>query len=76
MSRVIVAEYDAHETALRLTVPLPGVKDHEKVRVSVETDDASRQLPQITDPLARLASLDAPTGDIQQMLSEIEAGRR
>lgn len=28
------------------------------------------------DPLARLASLGAPTGDIEQMLAEIEAGRR
>ncbi len=28
------------------------------------------------DPIARLASLEAPTGDIDQMLSEIEAGRR
>jgi hypothetical protein len=28
------------------------------------------------DPLARLASLNAPTADIEQMLAEIEAGRR
>ena len=27
------------------------------------------------DPLARLESLDAPTGDIEQMLAEIESGR-
>jgi len=27
------------------------------------------------DPLARLASLGAPTSDIDQMLAEIEAGR-
>jgi predicted transcriptional regulator len=27
------------------------------------------------DPVARLGSLDAPTADIQQMLSQIEAGR-
>jgi len=54
MSRVIVAEYDANENALRPAEPLPGVKD----------------------PLARLASLDGPTGDIDQTLSEIEAGRR
>jgi len=27
------------------------------------------------DPLDRLASLGAPTGDIDQMLAEIEAGR-
>ena len=29
-----------------------------------------------TDPLASLASLAAPTGDIDEMLAEIEAGRR
>ncbi len=28
-----------------------------------------------SDPLARLAALEAPTGDIEQMLGEIEAGR-
>ena len=28
-----------------------------------------------SDPLARLAALDAPTGDIDQMLGEIETGR-
>lgn len=27
------------------------------------------------DPLAKLAALGAPTGDIEQMLAEIEAGR-
>ena len=28
------------------------------------------------DPLARLSALGAPTGDIAQMLAEIDAGRR
>ena len=28
-----------------------------------------------SDPVARLASLNAPTADIEQMLSEIESGR-
>ncbi len=28
------------------------------------------------DPVAKLAALNAPTGDIEQMLAEIEAGRR
>jgi hypothetical protein len=73
MSRAIVAEYDAGENALRLAEPLTGVKDHEKVRVSIEISNRS---PEIDDPLARLASLNAPTGDIEQMLAEIEAGRR
>jgi hypothetical protein len=73
MSRSVIAEYDAAENALRLAEPLAGVKDHEKVRVSVETDEQSFQN---ADPVARLASLNAPSGDIQQMLAEIEAGRR
>jgi len=29
----------------------------------------------VSDPLARLASLKGPTGDIDKMLSEIEPGR-
>jgi hypothetical protein len=29
----------------------------------------------ISDPVARLASLNAPTADIERMLSEIESGR-
>jgi hypothetical protein len=34
-----------------------------------------RALRQSVDPVARLASLDAPTAEIKQMLSEIEGGR-
>jgi hypothetical protein len=30
----------------------------------------------MSDPLVRLASLSAPTGDIDRMLSEIDSGRR
>jgi hypothetical protein len=37
---------------------------------------AARRPAEIGNPLARLASLDVSTGDIGQMLSEIEAGRR
>jgi hypothetical protein len=73
MSRAIVAEYDASENALRLAEPLTGVKDHEKVRVSIEIRDRA---PEIDNPLARLAALNTPTADIEQMLAEIEAGRR
>jgi len=69
MSRAIVAEYDATENALRLVEPLTGVSDHAMVRVSIETDEAF-------DPLARLAALNGPTADIEQMLAEIAAGRR
>jgi hypothetical protein len=69
MSRAIVAEYDASENTLRLAEPLTGVSDHARVRVSIETDETF-------DPLARLAALNGPTADIEQMLAEIAAGRR
>ncbi|MEA2417611.1 MAG: hypothetical protein QOI58_4268 [Thermoanaerobaculia bacterium] len=69
MSRALVAEYDATENTLRLVEPLKGVSDHAKVRVSIEVDADF-------DPVARLASLNAPTADIEQMLAEIAAGRR
>ena len=36
---------------------------------------ALREPPGAADPLARLASLGAPTADIDQMLAEIDAGR-
>jgi len=48
-----------------------GIKDHEQLRVSVE-----QQSRAAAPAVARLATLDGPTGDIEQMLSEIEAGRR
>lgn len=43
------------------------------VREAIEKALADRS---IDDPVARLAQLDAPSGDIDQMLAEIEAGRR
>lgn len=69
MSRPVVAEYDANENTLRLVEPLKGVSDRAKVRVSIEPDEAF-------NPVAKLASLNAPTADIEQMIAETEAGRR
>ena len=43
------------------------------VREAIER--ALAEPPGAGDPLARLAGLGAPTGDIEQMLAEIEAGR-
>ena len=43
------------------------------VRRAIERAIADDKLP--ADPLAKLAGLGAPTGDIDQMLAEIEAGR-
>ncbi|MEM7483178.1 MAG: ribbon-helix-helix protein, CopG family [Acidobacteriota bacterium] len=46
----------------------------EWVRRALEQALAEEQA--VGDPLQRLAALDAPTADIDQMLAEIEAGRR
>ena len=40
-----------------------------------EALEAALQEKATADPLDRLAALGAPTGDIAQMLAEIEAGR-
>jgi len=76
MSRVVIAEYDAEANTLRLAEPLPGVEDHERVRVSIEREQAPPPAGNVREALERLGSLNAPTGDIEQMLAEIEAGRR
>lgn len=36
MSKVVIAEYDAERQSLKLSEPLIGVRDHEKVRVAIE----------------------------------------
>jgi hypothetical protein len=36
MAKVVIAEYDAEENALRLQEPLSGVKHHERIRVSID----------------------------------------
>ena len=45
MSKVVIAEYDAKEKALRLEEPLAGVSDHERVRVSIEERPAGEIRP-------------------------------
>ena len=50
------------------------VSKGEWVRRVLET--ALNDNAQVPDAVARLASLGAPTADIDQMLAEIEAGRR
>jgi hypothetical protein len=44
------------------------------VRWAIER--ALKEEQRVSDPLAALESLQAPTADIDQMLSEIEDGRR
>jgi hypothetical protein len=36
MARVVIAEYDAKENALRLVEPLAGLKDHDRIRVAID----------------------------------------
>jgi hypothetical protein len=50
-----------------------SISKGEWVRRAIERalDEGRREV----DPLARMASLNAPTGDIEQMLAEIESGR-
>lgn len=43
MSKVILAEYDAESQSLKLPEPLPGVEDHEKLRVSIEEVPAAAE---------------------------------
>ncbi len=51
-----------------------GVSRGEWVRRALQ-EALSRGQQSGFDPVARLASLEAPTGDIEQMLAEIESGR-
>ena len=65
---LISPELDAR---LRKAAQRKGVSKGEWVRTAVERALAKGE----ADPLGRLATLEAPTGDIDDMLSEIEAGR-
>jgi metal-responsive CopG/Arc/MetJ family transcriptional regulator len=49
-------------------------KAAQRSRIS-KSEWVRRALRQSVDPVARLASLNAPTADIEQMLSEIWCGR-
>jgi hypothetical protein len=72
---LIPEELDAR---IRKAAQRSRVSKGEWVRRAIEAalhrpDWSAREPP---DPLARLSSLNAPTGDIDRMLSEIEDGRR
>ncbi len=58
---------------LRAVASRRRVSKGEWVRRALEAALAREQV--YADPLERLASLDAPTCDIEQMLEEIQAGR-
>lgn len=58
MARVVTAEYDAAQNALRLVEPLEGVRDHEKVQVQViatESEDAEPAWVALRGSLSREA---------------------
>jgi hypothetical protein len=82
----VVSIYSEHMSTSRLQVLIPQALDArvqkaatrrrmskgQWVREAIEKALADRG---VDDPVARLAQIDAPTGDIDQMLAEIEAGR-
>ena len=61
------------DARIRKAAQRHGVPKGEWVRRALEA--VLSEEGRCPDPLARLSSLGAPTGDIGQMLAEIEAGR-
>lgn len=73
---LITKELDAR---IRTAAKRGRMSKGEWVRRAIETAlrrPSPDKGPNRVDPLAKLASLQGPTGDIEQMLAEIEAGRR
>jgi hypothetical protein len=70
---LIPADLDARLTKAALR---SRISKGEWVRRALRDSLKAGRAKSATDPLARLRSLNAPTADIQQMLAEIEAGRR
>jgi hypothetical protein len=61
------------EARIRKAAQRRSLSKGEWVRRALES--ALAEPERAADPLARLSALGAPTGDIIQMLAEIEAGR-
>jgi hypothetical protein len=61
------------EIRLRKAAQRGRLSKGEWVRRAIERQLEDPHRP--PDPLARLAALGGPTGDVEQMLAEIEAGR-
>ena len=72
-SRLQVLLPEGLDARLRKAAQRSRMSKGQWVRRAIEQALASGQVE--PDPLARLASLGAPTADIDQMLAEIEAGR-
>jgi metal-responsive CopG/Arc/MetJ family transcriptional regulator len=60
---------------LRKAAQRNRVSKGEWVRRALRQSVVAARMGRTSDPVARLASLNAPTADIEQMLSEIESGR-
>ena len=60
---------------LRKAAQRNRVSKGEWVRRALRQSIAPAKRGKASDPVARLASLNAPTADIEQMLSDIESGR-
>jgi hypothetical protein len=73
-SRLQVLVPEALDARLRKAAQRGRVSVGEFVRRAIERALTDDRLP--ADPVARLAHLGGPTSDIDQMLAEIEAGRR
>ncbi len=63
------------DTRLKKASDRARVSKGEWVRAAIEERLARQAASLPADPLSALAALDAPTGDIDVMLAEIEAGR-
>jgi hypothetical protein len=59
MTKTLLAEYDAGQNALRLSEPVPELRDHDQVRVIIETDDDQTDRPW----LALRGALSVEAGD-------------
>ena len=73
-SRLQVLVPETLDARLRKAAQRGRMSVGEFVRRAVERALADHRLH--ADPVARLAALGGPTGDIDQMLTEIDAGRR
>lgn len=77
MSRTVEAEYIAEGNVLRLAEPLPGVRDHEKLRITIDGSGAAergepsilREDDTVSERLARAAN---QRRYLQQLTSRVD----
>lgn len=74
-SRLQILVPDELDGEVRKAAERARLSKGEWVRGAIQEKLDRERAPAPQDPLAALGGLDAPTGDIEQMLAEIEAGR-